>query len=129
MPRLLLDTHTFLWWVTDSTKLSSTARHAIEAADAQVFLSVVSAWEMAIKQSLGRLTLPFRADLFVVAQAAHNRFELLRIEARHTGRIATMPHHHRDPFDRMLVAQALEEGLTIVSADVALTEYEAKVLW
>lgn len=94
-----------------------------------MFVSVASAWEMGIKQGLGRLTLPYRADLFVVAQAAHNRFELLRIDLKHTGRVATLPHHHRDPFGRLLVAQALEEDLSLVSADAVLGEYGVRMLW
>lgn len=84
---------------------------------------------MGIKQGLGRLVLPYRADLFVVAQAVHNRFELLRIDVTHMGRVATLPHHHRDPFDRMLVAQAFEDDLVLVTADSALGEYGVETLW
>ena len=111
--RLLLDTHALFWWLDDDPKLSSTAREAILAAR-QVAVSTVSVWELAIKLSLGKL----RFDLDeALRQVALDGFDRLLVEDRHCRRYALLPLFHRDPFDRMLVAQALEEGLTLLSDD------------
>src|SRR5262245_33457526 len=110
--RLLLDTHIFLWWRGQPARLSSTVRNSIATADL-VFVSVASAWEAAIKCSLGRLEIPDTIEAGVLASG----FEKLLITFTHTERVAGLPPHHRDPFDRMLVAQAQAEGLTLVTHD------------
>jgi PIN domain nuclease of toxin-antitoxin system len=122
--RLLLDTHVLLWWSTDSPRLQESARDAIRSAG-RVVVSAASAWEAAIKAGSGKLTLnvPFEA----VAEV--NGFEKLPITFAHAAAVATLPEHHRDPFDRMLVAQAQAEGLTLVTHDRALDPYGIPILW
>jgi len=121
---LLLDTHVVLWWRLNSRRINNDARGAIEAAD-QVFVSAASAWEVAIKAGLGRLRLkdPF-ADL--VEQSG---FEPLPISFAHAQRLAALPRHHIDPFDRMLVAQAQAEQLTLVTHDRGLESYSISFVW
>lgn len=127
--RLLLDTHTFLWWVQDSSRLSARARAAIANRDHACYCSLASVWEMAIKVSLERLELPSAVDRFVSEQLAANQFEALPVDLRHLGAVARLPYHHRDPFDRLLAAQALTEGLAIVSADPVFRKYGVKRVW
>ena len=127
--RLLLDTHAFLWWVADNDKLSRKARAAITESANECFLSVVSAWEMAIKSSVGKLKLPVPLDRFVPAQLVANGFVQLPIEFRHVAKVATLTFHHRDPFDRLLIAQAIEEKMHIVSADATFKRYGVKRIW
>lgn len=125
---LLLDTHTFIWWIEDSPRLSKRARAAIGKPD-DCFLSLASCWELAIRISLGRLHLSQPLDRFVAEQTAANGFRPLALLLPHAARVATLPFHHRDPFDRLLAAQALEEGLAIVSADRIFRRYGVKRIW
>jgi PIN domain nuclease of toxin-antitoxin system len=127
--RLLLDTHAFLWWVADDRRLTRKARAAMASRESACFLSMASVWEMAIKVGLQRLELPSSVDRFVSEQMAANAFEPLPIDLGHAGDVARLPFHHRDPFDRLLVAQALGEGLTIVSADPVFGKYGVKRIW
>jgi PIN domain nuclease of toxin-antitoxin system len=129
--RLLLDTHAFLWWITDDPRLSEEARRRIADPQDEVLLSAVSAWELAIKAGLGRLALPTGADLedVVRRQVEVNRLEVLPVQLSHALRVGRLPPHHRDPFDRLLVAQALVEGVPLVSADPALAPYPVEILW
>jgi PIN domain nuclease of toxin-antitoxin system len=127
--RLLVDTHTFLWWIDDGSRLSARARAAIANRDNVCYLSLASVWEMAIKVSLGRLELPSSVDRFVSEQLAANQFEALPIDLRHAGEVARLPFHHRDPFDRILAAQALTDGLSVVSADPVFRKYGVKRVW
>jgi len=127
--RLLLDTHAFLWWVQDAPELSKKARASIANPDNECLLSLVSCWEIAIKVSLGKLTLPNPIERFVPEQLAANRFRQLDIGFRHVARVAGLTFHHRDPFDRLLAAQALEETLTMVSADPVFRKYGVKRIW
>ena len=129
MSRILIDTHAFLWWVNDSPELTSVARLAITDAGNECFLSLAGCWEMAIKARLDKLRLAKSVDRFVSEQLADNGFSLLNIELRHMARVEKLPFHHRDPFDRLLIAQALEDKLTIISADRIFAEYGVKVLW
>src|SRR2546423_12069929 len=115
--RLLLDAHTFLWWVTNDPALKRRARAAIADVDNDCFLSHASVWEMAIKVSLGKLKLPSPVGRFVAEQCEMNNFHLLPITLAHVAAVERLPFHHRDPFDRLLVAQAQHEGLTVVSRD------------
>lgn len=127
--RLLLDTHVFLWWTMDSPQLSSAARTAIADRNTECWISAASTWELAIKCSLGKLVVQGSLDRFVRQQMTANRFGSLPVELSHTLRVADLPWHHRDPFDRLLVAQCQVEGLTLVSADAALQAYELPLLW
>jgi PIN domain nuclease of toxin-antitoxin system len=121
--RLLLDSHTFLWWVRDDPALSSRARAAIAHDDNECFLSHASVWEMAIKASLGKLRLPAPVERFVVEQCEANGFRLLSITLAHIASVESLPFHHRDPFDRLLLAQARHEEMTLVSRDPSLKAY------
>ena len=129
MTRLLLDTHAFLWWAMDHPSLSDAARVAISQPDTECFLSTASTWEMAIKASLGKLEVAGDLQRFVRQHMAANRFRLLTVDLPHSLRVAELPWHHRDPFDRLLVAQCQVESLTLVSADNTLHAYDVPVLW
>ena len=122
--RLLLDTHVFVWWRGEPDRLKAEVRRAIAEAEV-VFVSVASAWEAAIKVSIGRLRLPDTMESGVIASG----FEKLPVTFRHTELVAKLPLHHRDPFDRMLVAQATSEELTLVTHDGQLEPYAVPILW
>ncbi|HWF11272.1 MAG TPA: type II toxin-antitoxin system VapC family toxin [Bryobacteraceae bacterium] len=124
---VLLDTHTFLWWCEDSPELSPKARKTIDSQDC--FVSFASFWEIAIKINLGKLRLPAAADRYITDQMALNGFEQLEIGFRQIMRCASLERHHNDPFDRLLVAQAREESLPIVSRDPAFDLYRVKRVW
>jgi PIN domain nuclease of toxin-antitoxin system len=123
--RLLLDTHAFLWWVLDDRRLGGKARTAIADPVAVVHVSAASCWEMAIKAALGRLAL---ADVDIEAEIPANGFVELPITAGHAFRAGALPRHHADPFDRMLVAQALVEELVLVTHDPLLGRYGVPLL-
>lgn len=120
--RLLLDTHVLLWWLSDDAHLGAGAREQVAAAEVAA-VSVVSAWEIVLKQSLGKLSAP--DDL--AQQLERHQFTVLPIHLGHALRLRELPHHHRDPFDRMLIAQAGSEGLTIVTADSQFARYDVPV--
>jgi len=124
---LLLDTQAFLWWVTDDRRLSKRARTAIAATPCVV--SIASCWEMAIKASIGRLTVPLPVSRFMQEQLEINGFSLLAIALEAAAAVADLPFHHRDPFDRLLVAQAQQHGVAIVSADPVFTKYRVRRIW
>lgn len=127
--RALLDTHSFLWFVSADPKLSSKAEGLISEGANELLLSVASVWEVAIKVSLGRLPLAAPVHEFIPEQLRRNWIDLLPIEASHTFEVARLPFHHRDPFDRLLIAQALVENLPIVSADSAFDDYKVERIW
>jgi PIN domain nuclease of toxin-antitoxin system len=127
--KLLLDTRAFLWWVSDDPQLSKRARTLIGNERNEVFFSAASAWEIVIKARLGRIALPHRADRFIRRQLEVNDFHALPIRVEHALRLQALQDYHRDPFDRMLVAQALEDGLIILSADPQVRRYRARVAW
>ena len=120
---ILLDTHVLLWWLADSPSLSSQARILISDTGNTIFVSVVTLWEIWLKESLGKLRLP--ADF--EEKLAEESFESLPLTAAQTRHVATLPWRHRDPFDRMLVAQALSENLTLLTADEIIVRYGASV--
>ena len=126
--RLLLDTHTFLWFIYDDPRLSPRAKALLES-DADLLLSVGSLWEISIKVSVGKLTLAQPFDIFVPQQLADNDIEMLPISLAHLGIVSKLPFHHRDPFDRLLIAQAMIEQVPIVSADTAFDAYSVARLW
>jgi PIN domain nuclease of toxin-antitoxin system len=127
--KLLLDTHAFLWFITGSSRLSAVARAAIEDEANVVYVSAASAWEIAVKSSLGKLTLAEPYDVLLPREIRDNGFTYLGVELTHTARVNVLPFHHRDPFDRLLVAQAMIEGMQLVTADPALKDYGVPVVW
>jgi PIN domain nuclease of toxin-antitoxin system len=126
--KLLLDTHIFLWWVSDAPGLSDTARAAISDPNNTCYLSMASCWEMAIKSSLGKLKLKKPVESFILEQMQQNGFLMLNIELRHIAKIETLAFQHRDPFDRLLLMQAKTERMTLVTADAALLAYGTRCI-
>ena len=122
--QLLLDTHAFLWWIGDDSALGAAARAAIVEPANVVFVSAATTWEIAVKRALGRLDAPGDIAGWVPA----NGFVELAIDIGHSVRSAELPFHHRDPFDRLLIAQAQLEELTLVTSDPAILEYEVAAL-
>lgn len=127
--RVLLDTHAFLWWVSDSPRLSRRAREVIADTANTVFFSAVSAWELVIKAKLGKLRVPEDLSGFLTNHLRLNAFEVLPVYLAHALRVAELPDLHRDPFDRLLTAQALVEGMPIVSANPEIHRYPVEVVW
>ena len=127
--KLLLDTHTLLWFIAGNTNLSASARSLIEDASNEKFVSIASVWETAIKISIGKMSLSTPFDVLFPHQLEINGFELLPVKIEHTSVVATLPFHHRDPFDRLLIAQAIEEKMTLVSVDEIFDDYSVKRLW
>jgi PIN domain nuclease of toxin-antitoxin system len=119
----LLDTHVLLWFVSDLDRLRAGTRELIEDGGNDVFVSVVSAWEIAIKQSIGKLDLPEPAEVWVPKVLKASGLEVLDIDVRSALRTRALPYHHRDPFDRLLVAQSLEHALTLCSRDARFEAY------
>ena len=126
--RLLLDTHTFLWSIT-SRRLSPAADAAFLDPHNSLYLSVASYWEMCIKLGLGKLALPDNWQQVAELAMTINAIHWLPIDPRHCREVIGLPHHHREPFDRLLVAQARLEGLTLLSADPNLGRYDVTVVW
>ena len=124
---VLLDTHTFLWGLTDEAKLSPHVRKLLPTAD--TWFSVASLWEILIKAQSGRLDLPQPVGPFVTAKLLFNGVRLLPITPADVLRIESLPMHHRDPFDRMLIAQSLEQKIPLVSSDGVFQRYDVDVIW
>lgn len=127
--KLLLDTHAFLWFVMDSPKMSKRARSLIEIAENEVYLSVVSAWEIAIKTSLGKLRITESISELILPELETNQFLLLGIEIPHIEKVADLPFHHRDPFDRLLISQSLVMQVPIISRDEVFDLYTPERIW
>ncbi len=127
--RILLDTHCWLWWITTLEKLSPTAQQLIMDGHNEVFLSAASSWEIAIKYSLGRLPLPEAPEKFVPPRLTRDAITPLPISHSHALRVASLPLHHRDPFDRLLISQAQLEQLTIMTVDKQFEAYEVELIW
>ena len=127
--RLLLDTHAFLWWITDDPRLSEKAREIMSDGKNQLFLSAASGWEIAIKAKLGKLKVSDNLEHFIPEQVALNAIENLPIVLSHVLHVYTLPDYHRDPFDRLLISQAQLEGLSILTVDSLISQYPVKVLW
>lgn len=127
--RYLLDTHAFLWWILADPRISPRAAAIIQDHANEIWFSAASAWEIAIKAQLGRIT--FEDDLVecIPRQVVANGFKHLPIQAKHALQVARLPPLHRDPFDRMLVAQALVEQMVLLSADQAIAKYDVTVVW
>jgi PIN domain nuclease of toxin-antitoxin system len=127
--KFLLDTHVFLWWITDDSRLSPKARELISNGQNELFFSAASAWEIAIKAQIGRLQLSNKPDVLIPDQLLKNSIEALPIHLRHALHVFDLPSHHRDPFDRMIIAQAKLEDLPIISSDKVFSQYSVEVVW
>jgi PIN domain nuclease of toxin-antitoxin system len=127
--RVLLDTHSFLWLVTDDPKLSERAKTIFLDGTNELLFSAVIGFEIAVKYSLGKLKLAEPPREFMENRIRKNALSPLPVTLAHTYRVAHLPFHHRDPFDRLLVAQALEEDLPLLSADAILSEYGVRRTW
>jgi PIN domain nuclease of toxin-antitoxin system len=127
--KLLLDTHALLWFIGNDPQLSAPARENIENPAHEKFVSAASLWEIAVKLSLEKLKLPRPFDEVFPQQLEVNGFELLPISCAQLNQLAALPFHHRDPFDRLLIAQALADGMTVVTRDLEFSKYPAKILW
>jgi len=124
--RLLIDTHALLWALASPGRLPARVRDALRAPSNTVYVSAASVWEIAIKAALGKVT----ADIDELTSAATDvGFEGLSVTIAHAQRVRRLPDHHRDPFDRMLIAQAAEEGLTVVTRDREFVQYRVQVMW
>ena len=125
----LLDTHTFIWWILDDPRLSARVRAILQQQDNDIFFSIASIWEISIKAQLGRI--PFSEDPAVVIpqQIAANGLLVLPIEVPHALQVYRLPLLHRDPFDRMLVAQAMIEDLPLLTSDPLIAQYPVSVIW
>jgi PIN domain nuclease of toxin-antitoxin system len=126
--RLLLDTHVWLWWRLNPDRLNRRARKMIESGKSELYLSAASAWELAIKSARERQRLPGPVDRFILDRLHEDRIEELPVTSRHATHTATLPDLHRDPFDRLLIAQARCEGLMLLTADDKILQYGSMVL-
>lgn len=124
---LLLDTHAFLWFMSDPSRLSEKVNTELENADV-VYISIASFWEMAIKSSLGKLKLP-ASITDMMKDCEELDFSILPLRGSHLERLQGLPWHHRDPFDRLLICQAQEENLTLVTADENIAKYDVATTW
>ena len=127
--KYLLDTHTLLWFLTDDKKLSRRARQLIESSSNESFLSIVSLWEIAIKTGLGKLDLDKPFEQMFPEQLYLNNIKILDITVNSLIKLTTLPLHHRDPFDRLIIAQGLAEGLPIISVDTTFDAYGIDRKW
>jgi PIN domain nuclease of toxin-antitoxin system len=127
--RLLLDTHAFLWFIQGSQNLSATARNLIEDQGNQKLLSIASLWEMSIKVSIGKLDVGMTIAELLNREVYGNGFEVLAIQANHLDELTKLVFHHKDPFDRLMIAQALAERMPVVTKDEAFERYTVSLLW
>jgi PIN domain nuclease of toxin-antitoxin system len=127
--KLLIDSHAIVWWMTNDPRLSPVARRALGSPQQQRFISQASLWELSLKVAAGRLQGIGSTIENLRQESAKQAIQMLPITYEHIVRVENLPLHHTDPFDRMLVAQALEEGLTILTADRAFSRYPATVVW
>jgi PIN domain nuclease of toxin-antitoxin system len=125
----LLDTHTFIWFDNDPDKLSTLVAAICSSSDNDLLLSLASVWEIQIKSQLGKLQLPLPLPDMIQNQITRNRVELLPIELSHILNLANLPPHHKDPFDRLLIAQAMSENVILLSNDAKIEKYPVQILW
>lgn len=127
---VLLDTHVFLWWITGDSRMTSRVVEVLEDPGTECLLSVASLWEMGIKIGLGNIELPSAdPERFLLDQIGLNDFKILPIGPEHALAVSRLPHLHRDPFDRLLVSQAVAEDVSLVTRDAAILQYDVKTLW
>ncbi|MBA3785258.1 MAG: type II toxin-antitoxin system VapC family toxin [Acidobacteria bacterium] len=126
---LLLDSHTFVWWRDEPHKLSHIAFAEISNPNNDVFLSVVTVWELQIKIALNKFTIKGKLENAVKDEQQNNGFQILPIQVSHALYLENLPPHHKDPFDRLLISQAIVENMTLVSADKDFAKYQVNLLW
>ena len=126
--KALLDTHTFLWAISGDERLSRRAAEVF-AGPSDLWLSVVSIWEILIKVQIGKMLLPVPTGPYIVKKLVENRIETLAVSRDHVLRVETLPMHHHDPFDRILIAQSLEENIPVVTADRVFARYSVELIW
>ena len=126
--RALLDTHTFLWAISGSAKLSRRAERMF-IGPSDLWLSVASIWEILIKAQIGKINLPAPTGAYLVKKLSENRIEALPVTLDHVLRVETLPMHHSDPFDRILIAQSIVEGLPVVTGDPKFESYPVQAIW
>jgi len=129
MSDFLLDTHAMLWFFWDDPRLSAEAKAVIEDADNRKLVSIASCWEIAIKVGLGKLDLGEPSRSFLTREIARNNFELLFISLDHVSKVESLAPHHRDPFDRLLIAQAVVEEFAFISRDSVFDQYDISRVW
>jgi PIN domain nuclease of toxin-antitoxin system len=127
--RYLLDTHVFIWWAGEPARLSSLTLSLCQDPAHTLLLSMASAWEMQIKSQLGKLHLTLPLSEIIESQQQTNRLEILPITLTHIWGLAKLPDHHKDPFDRLLISQAITEGLTLISHDPEVARYPVQIAW
>ncbi len=127
--KLLLDTHAFLWFLLNDDRLSNDAQSLIATPENDLLLSSASCWEIAIKISLGKYSLGESLETFLTREIVENRLTMLPITVKHVSVVAELPFHHRDPFDRLLIAQAISEQIPILSADAVFDLYQVARIW
>ena len=127
--KLLLDSHTFKWWRDEPNKLSPTAFAEISNPNNDVFLSVVTAWELQIKIALNKFTIKDGLQKAIKDEQQNNGFQILPVNLSHALYLENLPLHHKDPFDRLLISQAIVENMTLVSADANFGDYQLNLLW
>lgn len=127
--RALLDTHSFLWFIAGDAHLSALARQTIEDLDNEMFISTANLWEIAIQVSIGKLGLGGPYEQFIPQELKRQKMVVLPIEVAHLSVVSQLPLHHRDPFDRLIIAQALTEGMPIISVDEVFDAYGVQRVW
>ena len=127
--KFLLDTHVFLWWVIDSPLISEKVRELMSDGSSDLFWSSGSSWEIAIKYANGKLPLPDQPEIFISSELTNNRISSLPITNEHAFRAGNLPIYHRDPFDRILIAQSNLENMSLVSNDHIMTQYDVNIFW
>ncbi|MBF0491779.1 MAG: type II toxin-antitoxin system VapC family toxin [Deltaproteobacteria bacterium] len=127
--KILLDTHIFIWWIHDNAQLSKKARAYIENENNDLFLSIASVWELSIKLALGKIELYQDLEFLISEELEKNNIDLLPIKLKHALHVNKLAHYHRDPFDRMLVSQALVEGIPLLSDDSLFKKYAVELLY
>lgn len=126
--RILLDTHIFLWFITGDTRLSTDVQNAIRDLENEVFLSAASVWEVIVKYQLGKLPLPENPETYLPKQRSLHQIAALALDESSVARLGQLPPLHRDPFDRMLICQAVQKGLIIATVDAAIRAYPVSVM-
>jgi PIN domain nuclease of toxin-antitoxin system len=126
---ILLDTHCWLWWISEPARLKDDARRLIEDSLNTILLSVASSWEIALKYSIGRLDLPEPPEHFVPKRLMRDGISSLPIEHVHALHVAGLPYHHKDPFDRLIISQAQIEGVPIMTVDRQFEAYDIEIIW
>lgn len=127
--RAILDTHVVLWWVTNDSQLSQVVRDIISDPDNTLYVSVASSWEIIIKAQTGKLPLPEAPTQFIQSCLTVNRFESMAIDLSHVLQVDNLPDHHKDPFDRILIAQSQSENIPILTIDHLIARYPVQTIW